>query len=294
MSLRARLIVGLLALATVGLIALAAITYAEQRDFLYERVDQQARAAVPRSARPGGPGGAPDARRLRPRVPGGPGDGDGDHGPRGLTGGTWIGAAHRGGHDHRQLRLVLLDDDGLAPDLPANLPTDHLITVKDTESSTRYRVAARRRSADGGLTIVAVPLTETDQTLHRLLLVEGLVIAAILLALGALSWWLVRIGLRPLDRMGVTAGAIAGGDLSHRVDETHAEDRGRAAGPGAQRDARPARARRSPSARPARTGCAASSPTPRTSCARRWRRSAATPSCSASARRATPRTPRRR
>ena len=38
--------------------------------------------------------------------------------------------------------------------------------------------------------------------------------------------------------------------------------------------------RRSPSARRARTGCASSSPTPRTSCARRWRRSAATRSCS--------------
>jgi two-component system OmpR family sensor kinase len=35
-----------------------------------------------------------------------------------------------------------------------------------------------------------------------------------------LSWWLVGIGLRPLDRMAATAGAIAAGDLSHRVEET--------------------------------------------------------------------------
>ena len=45
MSLRARLITGLLVLAAVGLVALAAITYAEQRSFLMQRVDQQARAA---------------------------------------------------------------------------------------------------------------------------------------------------------------------------------------------------------------------------------------------------------
>src|SRR4051794_22342226 len=45
MSLRARLIAGLLALAAVGLGALGAITYAEQRSFLFDRVDQQTRSA---------------------------------------------------------------------------------------------------------------------------------------------------------------------------------------------------------------------------------------------------------
>jgi two-component system OmpR family sensor kinase len=69
----------------------------------------------------------------------------------------------------------------------------------------------------GGTTVVAIPLTEVDQTLDRLLLVEGLVIAAVLLALGAGAWWLVRLGLRPLDRIAATAGAIAAGDLSRRV-----------------------------------------------------------------------------
>jgi two-component system OmpR family sensor kinase len=64
---------------------------------------------------------------------------------------------------------------------------------------------------------VAVPLRDVDQTLHRLLRVEALVIAGVLVALGALAWLLVRLGLRPLDRMGETAGAIAAGDLSRRV-----------------------------------------------------------------------------
>ena len=40
MSLRARLIGGLLAVAAAGLLALAGITYAEQRSFLLERADQ--------------------------------------------------------------------------------------------------------------------------------------------------------------------------------------------------------------------------------------------------------------
>jgi two-component system OmpR family sensor kinase len=46
------------------------------------------------------------------------------------------------------------------------------------------------------------------------------VIAGVLLALGIAAWAIVRVGLLPLDRMGHTAGAIAGGDLSHRVEST--------------------------------------------------------------------------
>jgi two-component system OmpR family sensor kinase len=209
MSLRARLIIGLLALATVGLLALAGITYIEQRNFLYQRVDDQALAAVQMP----GPGGG----RLPDRFGRNPGPGDGDHGPRGLTGGTWIGVRTASGTTTGRCVSCYTASQ---PKLPAQLPTDHLITVNDTKSSTRYRVAARRDPDTGGLRIAAVPLTETDQTLTGLLRTEGLVIAAILAALGALAWWLVRIGLRPLDRMGVTAGQIAGGDLSHRIDET--------------------------------------------------------------------------
>jgi two-component system OmpR family sensor kinase len=65
--------------------------------------------------------------------------------------------------------------------------------------------------------IIAVPLSDVAQTLSRLRDVEAIVIAAVLLALAAFAWLLIRIGLRPLDRMGATAGAIAAGDLSRRV-----------------------------------------------------------------------------
>ena len=46
-SLRTRLIAGLLVVAAAGLVLLGAITYAEQRSFLLDRVDQQARSAPP-------------------------------------------------------------------------------------------------------------------------------------------------------------------------------------------------------------------------------------------------------
>jgi two-component system OmpR family sensor kinase len=69
-----------------------------------------------------------------------------------------------------------------------------------------------------GTTVVALPLSDVDRTLHRLLAVEALVIGGVLLLLAAAAWAVVRVGLLPLDRMGHTAGAIAGGDLSHRVE----------------------------------------------------------------------------
>jgi len=49
------------------------------------------------------------------------------------------------------------------------------------------------------------------------ILVEGLASAAVLVGLGLLALRLVRVGLRPLDDIAATAGAIAAGDLSRRV-----------------------------------------------------------------------------
>ncbi len=51
-------------------------------------------------------------------------------------------------------------------------------------------------------------------------MVLALVIAAVLLVLFVAGWAVVRTALLPLDRMGHTAGRIAGGDLSHRVEAT--------------------------------------------------------------------------
>jgi two-component system OmpR family sensor kinase len=102
------------------------------------------------------------------------------------------------------------------PALPKGLSAGVAKTVKATNTGKSYRVYGVKLR-NGDTQFAAVPLQETQDTLHRLLRISGMVIVGILLALGALSWWLVRIGLRPLERIGVTAGAIAGGDLSRRV-----------------------------------------------------------------------------
>ena len=46
MSLRARLLLGLVVLAALGLLAMAIATYEEQRSFLFARVDQQVSAST--------------------------------------------------------------------------------------------------------------------------------------------------------------------------------------------------------------------------------------------------------
>ncbi|HEX7292331.1 MAG TPA: HAMP domain-containing sensor histidine kinase [Conexibacter sp.] len=214
-SLRARLVAGLLALSAVGLLVLAVITYVEQRSFLIDRVDQQLQAAVrPVSAALGFRAGMPPPGARR--APGEPGFGGGGGPGFGLPQGTY--GEHRDASGTVDARTVQQGyeetDETERPTLPAELPLGRPTTVADGH----YRALAVADLRGDGVNVVAIPLAETSRTLDRLLLVEALVIAAVLLALGLAARVVVRVGLLPLERMGHTAGAIAGGDLSHRVE----------------------------------------------------------------------------
>ena len=209
-SLRARLIAVLLVVAAVGLVALAGITYAEQRSFLLDRDDARLQSALPAlehrlTDERGG-------QELPPRG-GGPPPGDVN-----LPPGTYGELRDAGGRALESAVITYGEEPPAAPDLPADLPPGEAVTV-DAEGggSLRYRAEAFPARGTPGTIVVAVPLSDTDATLNRLLVVEALVIAGVLLVLGVVGAWLVRLGLRPLDRMGTTAGIIAGGDLSRRV-----------------------------------------------------------------------------
>jgi two-component system OmpR family sensor kinase len=251
-SLRARLIIGLVALAAAGLLLAGAITYVIQHDLAYGRVDQQLKDAIPvvdRALREHGVGGAPIREaHARDGLP-----------VSGVRGGTPVAAPDPGssgrapsaerdprpgegrppdshhpslpstvyGQGRDASGKVLLSDTPLLavgatapspPRLPADMrPGERLTVDAQSPSGPRYRALAAR-SNTGGLTIAAVPIGDVDDALTSLLLGEALVIAGVLLALAAAAWWTVRLGLRPLDRIGATAGAIAAGDLSHRVE----------------------------------------------------------------------------
>jgi two-component system OmpR family sensor kinase len=92
--------------------------------------------------------------------------------------------------------------------------------VPAQRGSSSFRAAAVATPGGGSL-IVAVPLTDFEDTLHRLLTIDALVLVAVLVAMAALTLWIVRASLRPLDEMGDTARAIAAGELDRRVSETN-------------------------------------------------------------------------
>jgi signal transduction histidine kinase len=85
----------------------------------------------------------------------------------------------------------------------------------------QYRLHAV--TVPGGTLVTAISLDPTDKTLASLTHVELFVSVAVMIALLLLTLWIVRLGLRPLDDMTETAGAIAGGDLTRRI--RRADDR---------------------------------------------------------------------
>jgi two-component system, OmpR family, sensor kinase len=224
-SLRARLLAGMVVLVAAGLSVAAVATYEEQRSFLLTRVHQQVLSAT-------GPISA-ELRLGHGQIPGFRGRGPfqrffGGHnlsGPRPLAvlpPGTF-GALRSPTGKVLQRRTFSYDGSvGPNPTLPKNIPlsrqggSPHLFTISSSGSNgTSYVAVALAVGRDTA--IVAVPLHDTDQTLHRLIVVEGLVGAGVILALILLGWFVIRVGLRPLERIGRVASEIAGGDLSRRV-----------------------------------------------------------------------------
>src|SRR5580700_6078068 len=129
-----------------------------------------------------------------------------------------------------------------APVLPRNLPVQH-ITRPHVFGTNHGPYAPERRAIDvaavgssrvqyrlqavavpGGTVVTAISLDPTDKTLASLTHIELFVSIAVMVALLLLVLWVVRLGMRPLDDMTETAGAIAGGDLTRRIRRT--DDRG--------------------------------------------------------------------
>lgn len=235
LSLRVRLLLALVLLAGIGLALADFVSYRALHIYLYDRVDQQLESAVApvslalsRQLKPGevkGPDrdkdGVPDSESLGGRAEAEPGL----HAQ--LPPGTYGQLRSAQG---RVLAEVLFGygEKGLPrPQLPQDLalprggdesaPT----TVSQRgEGSEEYRMVAVP-TAGGTTLVVAVPLSDTEETLERLAVIELIVSAAILAALAAAAWWLVGVGLRPLRQMGEVAGHIAEGDLSRRVETTN-------------------------------------------------------------------------
>jgi signal transduction histidine kinase len=89
--------------------------------------------------------------------------------------------------------------------------------VKATEQPALITEPTGATVSETVLSVVAEPIGGTTNTLHTLLLIEMAVTAGALVLALAGGWWLVRLGLRPLEDVERTADSIAAGNLDQRV-----------------------------------------------------------------------------
>jgi len=214
-SLRTRLLLALLGLVAVGLLVAGIATYSALRSFLLERVDQQLREAR-----------GPVAMTLAStQIPGLPGQSGGPGQPS-LPPGTYGELRSTLGVVINKISYSYGTETQPTPRLPSPLPGASAQTADGTlftagaagGGNARFRVLVQSVPAVERVLIVAVPLTETTQTMGRLLGIEVLVFALVLVGLGIASWLIIKRDLRPLEAMADTAGEIAAGDLSQRVE----------------------------------------------------------------------------
>jgi two-component system OmpR family sensor kinase len=211
-SLRSRLLLGMALVALVLGLAAVVIARATERH-LVDQVDDQLRDARPQL-----------------RGPYAPGTDDGGRGPEGGQGGPparlsalYLGRIDAGGELHTVYAPNLRGDDVPLPEVDdgavAALRVGDAVTVGAVDADDRYRMLAVGDRRAGTVFVAALPLDDVDEAVRRLVAVEVLAVLAIVAMLGLVTWWVMRLGIRPLRHMTETAGAIAAGDLSQRVPE---------------------------------------------------------------------------
>jgi two-component system OmpR family sensor kinase len=219
MSLRIRLLLAVGAVALIALLVADVVTYSALRSFLYTQVDQSLITPqhVPNpnfggSALPGTNPFNPSqaCHEIHPRSP--------------IVGGfceirsasgtvVQISPAQVNGHSYTPRLPTHITGYTIQPN---GFPAAYFTTAATQAGGPSFRVRASQLG-DGDVLIVATPLDATNNTLNRLLFIELIVSGAALIAAVLLGWWLVRVGLRPLEEVERTAESIAEGELDHRV-----------------------------------------------------------------------------
>ncbi len=244
MSLRLRLLVAVGLIAIVALVVADFATYSALRTSLYNQVDQQLAQHPNHLTR------TPNGLVFNGCLPqGGGGDADADSGNTGTSGNSGNSgtspAPGTGGFPNifsvSYFAVVTagkstvvngvecpayVDDHPYRPQLP--VPITGFTTQPDGSQVVNFTTGSvspggpsfrvRAEKLTGNLVQVqAQPLVDQNSTLHTLFLTELAVTAGALVLALAGGWWLVRLGLRPLEDVERTADSIAAGDLDQRV-----------------------------------------------------------------------------
>ncbi len=213
LSLRGRLLIGVISLVVVGLVVSDVVTYAAFQRSLFDRIDQQLSASSINTVI--GVITDPDCRL---RTPGGAASF-----PQGTiaellgTDGSVVKACSVTG--------FAATPSTASPELPRALPNSGIdrpappYTVEGSGGVSRFRVTDWPEDSFGGEYLVfAIPLTDVENTLSQLLVLEALIGLGVVAATAILAFFIIRISLSPLRRMGSVASQIAAGDLSRRVE----------------------------------------------------------------------------
>jgi two-component system OmpR family sensor kinase len=198
-SLRFRLTAISVLLVGLGLLAASVATHYELKASLIDRLDQQltdAQGAALRSL-----SGDPDSQRA-------------------IQPDAYV-ALYSG--DGRLVRARVPVDS------PRTLPSWVHTAPSGMSTRSGYRVSVTDAGPPGfdGKLVVAYPLSDVNSTLSRLGKLEVLAGILVLVAVGVLAGIAVKAALRPLERIEETAGAIAAGDLTRRVEEDTRTEVGR-------------------------------------------------------------------
>jgi two-component system, OmpR family, sensor kinase len=240
-SLRLRLLVAVGLIAIVALVVADFATYSALRNSLYNQVDQELAArpfhldatltGAPYCPSPNSSfGSVGPVDQNSGQGPGGPvigGSAGGGGGFSNVFGISFIAVANTNGSVVSGLKCpAYVGSHAYQPQLPSEFSFStqsdgsqvaYFTAASTTPGGPSFRVRAVNDPQQGDVLVTAVPLTDQDSTLHTLFVTEVAVTAAALVLALIGGWWLVRLGLRPLEDVETTAEAIAAGDLDQRV-----------------------------------------------------------------------------
>ena len=212
MSLRIRLLVVSLVLLVAGLTAAALVSYSSLSSFLHQRTDAQLDSAVG------------NVRHVIAALPAGSTIRRQDLGA--AAPGLWIQLRDSNGNTVWQIQGYAWTAKPLTPQLPQTLPplraNDYLgpsalfSTAAMENSGVQFRMMVAT-TPTGQTVLLGASMQETERTLSRLVMVETIGGALILLVAAIAGMWLMRLGLRPLVKMEAAAESIAEENLAQRL-----------------------------------------------------------------------------
>ena len=209
-TLKAKLLVTVALLVTIGLGVADIATYTSLRSFLFGKLDQQLTSSIGPTAQVlfSAYNGVDTGRGLSALVPAG------SWGELINTSGARFSVEFVQPGQHQNPPPKLSSGKVSSISVPINTP----FTVESTTNTQiKYRVLAAK-VAQGNLTVIlAIPQSDLEATLARLAIVTALISFGLLIVLLALGFYLIGLGLAPLDRMTESAELISQGDFTKRI-----------------------------------------------------------------------------